>query len=171
MPEFPDPDDARLPAPHVMEAVARVVAVEHGVAVLEPEPTGSCSGCMSAALCGAQDGKGRRMLAKRFTLTRPEGLQIGERVVVGIAEGALLRAALVAYGLPLLGMLVSMVLADRLDGDELRTMMGAAIGLVAGILVARLLAARLAARGDLAPRFVRRAYGPGPGGGCHTDLT
>lgn len=155
---------------NAMEAVARVVAFERGVAVLEPEPTGSCTGCMSAALCGTQDGKGKRMLAKRFSLAEPEGLRVGDRVVVGIAEGALLRAALVAYGIPLVAMLVTMVVADRVDGDELRTMIGAGVGLVLGIGLARLFAGRLSARGDLAPRFVRRAYGPGPGGGCHSDL-
>mgnify|MGYP001810742082 CR=1 FL=1 len=110
------------------------------------------------------------MLAKRFTLAGADWLRVGDRVVVGVDDGALLRASAVAYAIPLLAMLVSMVVVDQLGGGELRTMVAAALGLAGGVGVARLLAGRLAARGDLAPRFIRRAYGPGPGEGCHSDL-
>jgi sigma-E factor negative regulatory protein RseC len=163
-------DHAAPSGGETIEAVAKVVAFEQGRVVLEPEPTGSCSGCMSAALCGTPSGNTRRMLAKRFTLADTDGLRVGDRVVIGLGGGSLMRASLTAYGIPLLGMLVAMVTIDRLGGGETRTMVAAAVGLGAGILIARLSASRLAARGDLSPRFIRRAYGPGPGDGCHSDL-
>ena len=43
----PADHDPVAPAASTMEAVARVVAIEGGRPVLEPEPTGSCGGCMS----------------------------------------------------------------------------------------------------------------------------
>jgi sigma-E factor negative regulatory protein RseC len=153
-----------------IEAVAKVVAFEHGLAVLEPEPTGSCNGCMSAALCGTKTGNTSRLLAKRFTLADNAGLRIGDRVVVGLGGGSLMRASITAYAIPLLTMLVAMVTIDQLGGGETRTMVGTVVGLGVGIVIARLTASYLAKKGDLTPRFIRRAYGPGPGESCHTDL-
>lgn len=155
---------------NTIEAVAKVVAFEHGLAVLEPEPTGSCNGCMSAALCGTKTGNTSRLLAKRFTLADSAGLKIGDRVVVGLGGGSLMRASVTAYAVPLLSMLITMVTIDLMGGGETRTMVGAFAGLAVGIGIARLLASYLAKKGDLSPRLIRRAYGPGPGESCHTDL-
>jgi len=155
---------------NTIEAVAKVVAFERGLAILEPEPTGSCNGCMSAALCGTKTGNTSRLLAKRFTLADSAGLRIGDRVVVGLGGGSLMRASVTAYAIPLLTMLIAMVTIDQLGGGETRTMVGTVVGLGVGIVIARLSASYLAKKGDLSPRFIRRAYGPGPGESCHTDL-
>jgi len=37
-----------------------------------------------------------------------------------------------------------------------------------GLVIARFWSRRLLAQGDLSPRFLRRAFGPGPGGECHS---
>lgn len=154
-----------------LEAVARVVGFDRGLAILEPEPSSSCSGCMSAALCGtAGPGSARRKLAKRFTMATPPGVEIGDRVVVGLGAERLVRASLTAYAIPLLTMMGSMVAMDQAGGGETRTMVAAAVGLGVGIGLARLVAVRLGRQGDLSPHFIRRAYGPGTGQGCHTDL-
>jgi len=150
-----------------VEGIARVVRVEGDQAWLEPEQTTSCGHCASSASCGVsareEGGIGTvtsRLQARRFYLDNPSGiaaLHEGERVVVGVSERALLSAALTAYGLPLLFALVAGGMTQAAYGEDLTTMLGMAGGLALGLLAARLNARRLAARGDLAPRFLRRA--------------
>ena len=150
-----------------VEGIARVVGIEGGLAWLEPEQTTSCGHCASSASCGTGQREAAgigtvasRLAARRFALDNLEGaaaLQVGERVVIGVGEGALLGAALTAYGLPLLTALIGGSLGQGIYGEDAAAMLGMVGGLAFGLFVARLLARRLAARGDLAPRFLRRA--------------
>lgn len=149
----------------VIEGLARVVRVEGGRAWLEPEQTTSCGNCASAAACGTgADGIGtvaRRLERRRFALCDADAgtLRVGERVVVGVDARALIKAALTAYGLPLLSSLVAGGMAHAFAGGDLVVMASMLSGLGLGVLLARVLARRLRARGELAPRFLRRAAG------------
>lgn len=158
-----------------VEGIARVVAVEGGVAWLEPEQTTSCGHCAHSASCGSAEREApgigsiaSRLAARRFVLDNPPGaaaLAVGERVVVGVGERALLGAALTAYGLPLLTALSAGALTQAQYGEDAATLLGMLGGLAAGLILARFNARRLAARGELAPRFLRRAE---PGETCGT---
>lgn len=154
---------------HLVEGIARVVGVDGAVAWLEPEQTTSCGSCASASSCSAGASVGGvgtvadRIAARRFALDNADGLRVGERVVVGVAERALIRAALTAYGLPLATALTAGGIAESAFGSDLVTMAAMAGGLLGGLLLARLVARRLSARGELAPRFLRRAR---PGETC-----
>lgn len=152
----------------IAEGVARVVAVDGRLAWLEPEQTTSCGGCMSASACG-MGGNARRLAARRFSLVNEYDLRVGDRVVVGVTEGALVKAAGAAYGLPLLGLVAGLLLSRALDASDGAGALAALAGLVLGLLLSRLRAARLSARGELSPRFLRRVHGPGPGGTCELD--
>ena len=77
--------------------------------------------------------------------------------MVGVSEGSLLKASLTAYGLPLICALTAGSIAQSMYGDDLTSMLGRAGGLGLGLLAARFNARRLGARGDLAPRILRRA--------------
>ncbi|MDE2117784.1 MAG: SoxR reducing system RseC family protein, partial [Betaproteobacteria bacterium] len=82
-------------APTMVEGIAQVVAVEGNMVWLVPESGSSCGGCASASACGSK-GIGTtasRLEARRFQLVNDAGLRVGERVVVGIRENALLRAS------------------------------------------------------------------------------
>lgn len=156
---------------HTVEGIARVVGVNGATAWLEPEQTSSCGSCASASSCGA-GGIGttaNRIAARRFALDNANGLRVGERIVVGIAERALIRAALTAYGLPLAMALTAGGIAESAFASDLATMAAMAGGLLFGLLLARLIARRLAVSGELAPHFLRRAR-PGEtcGGGKET---
>lgn len=150
----------------MVEGIARVVAADGGKVWLEPEQTSSCGGCMSAAACGVKTGHSRKLEARRFALANDAGLRVGERVVVGISEYALIRASATAYGIPLLLTIVAAVAAQLAFGRDAYTMVAAALGLGAGMLIARGRAGRLSARGDLTPRFLRRLR---PGEACNSD--
>jgi len=143
----------------MVEGFAHVVAVEGGVAWLEPEQTSSCGSCASSSACGAK-GIGTtasRLEARRFKLDNYAGLVVGERVVVGIRENALVKASLTAYAIPLAAMLGAGAMAQWAAGSDGITMAAMVAGLVLGLGIARLSAGRLSSRGDLAPRFLRRA--------------
>jgi sigma-E factor negative regulatory protein RseC len=146
-------------APAMVEGIAHVVAIEGGTVWLEPEQTSSCGSCASSSACGAK-GIGttaNRLEARRFSLENQAGLAIGERVVVGISENSLIKASLTAYAIPLATALIAGTLAQWAAGRDGITMAAMVSGLLLGLGLARLHASRLSARGELAPRFLRRA--------------
>ena len=160
---------------HTVEGIARVVRISDGVAWFEPEQTTSCGHCASSAACGTSSaatggGNGigsiaRRIELRRFPLEATSGLRVGDRVVVGVSERALLKASATAYAIPLLTALTAGGFAQAVFGDDLTTMITMAAGLLAGLFLARLAAGALGRRGELAPRFLRYAA---PNETCHT---
>ena len=153
---------ANIASPSV-EGIARVVRVTDDQLWLEPEQTTSCGHCASSASCGVETqaaGIGTvtsRLQERRFVVDNPGGFREGDRLVVGVSEGSLLKASLTAYGLPLVCALTAGSIAQGMYSDDLTSMLGMAGGLVLGLLVARFNARRLGARGDLSPRILRRA--------------
>jgi len=146
-------------APTLTEGIAQVVAVEGNIAWLVPEQGSSCGGCSSAAACGSK-GIGTlssRLEARRFQLANDAGLRVGERVVVGIRENALLSASITAYVIPIAILLIAGALAQWAAGSDIVTMVAMLAGLVLGLWLARVRAGYLMDRGELAPRFLRRA--------------
>jgi sigma-E factor negative regulatory protein RseC len=148
-----------------VEGIARVVGVAGDKLWLEPEQTTSCGSCASSARCGSREAGGigtvaSRLEARRFAIDHPGGVlgfHEGERLVVGVSERALLKASLTAYGLPLLTALLAASFVQSRYSEDATTMLGMAGGMAFGFLLARLNARRLAARGEFAPRFLRRA--------------
>lgn len=160
---IPHPTRAEAPLPQI-EGIARVVRVEGATAWLEPEQTTACHGCAAAASCGGDTGDSggfgsvaSRLAGRRFALDNPGGLHVGERIVVGVKHGALIKAALTAYALPLATTLSAGGLAEWTAAGDLVAMASMAAGLGLGILAARIGARHLAERGELAPHFLRRA--------------
>lgn len=100
---------------------------------------GACSqreGCASANLGAALDGTGgggERLLRLSNTIAaRP-----GDVVVIRAAEGAVLRAVWLAYGMPLLLGLLGALAGQAWFGGELAALLGMLAGLAAGFLLMR----------------------------------
>lgn len=153
----------------MIEAFARVVSVEDGMAWLEPEPKTSCGGCTSLA-CGAGN-LSSRIMARRFSFTNDEKLAVGERVVVGVRESALLKAALTAYAIPLITMFVSAIVAQSTMGRDGITLAASVLGLALGLGFARLGADYLSTHDNMTPCFIRRAEqdSHSPNDTCHSN--
>lgn len=161
---------------HTVEGIARVVRIDGGTAWFEPEQTTSCGHCASSAACGAGSsatgsGSGigsiaRRIEFRRFPLDNASGLHVGDRVVVGVDDRSLIKASLTAYAIPLVTALSAGGFAQGAYGDDLLTMAAMVTGLLGGLLIARIVARTLTRRGELSPRFLRRAA---PGETCHTS--
>jgi hypothetical protein len=70
----------------LVEGLARVVEIKGDVAWLEPEQTTTCGGCAASGACGAKDmgTVASRVATRRFPLIDHPGLQVGERILVGV---------------------------------------------------------------------------------------
>jgi sigma-E factor negative regulatory protein RseC len=149
-------DTADVTGRHMAEGFGRIVAVEPGFAWVEVEPTAGCGTCAAKNGCGvpkaANAGPKRRLrLQDHF------GASIGDRIVVGIPESALLNASALTYAAPLIGMIGAALAADALGGGDLGAALAAVAGLAGGILFGRMRGAHLAAAGRLSPVYIRHA--------------
>ena len=104
-------------------------------ATLEIERKTACG------LCGQTRGCGNSIWGKLFghqtTAFKAQNrinAKVGDSVIVGINEKALLKSALLLYILPLVTLFFGAILASQLWQTDGSTMLGAAIGLVLGLL-------------------------------------
>lgn len=125
---------------------------------------GSCqvsAGCGTAALTKVWGGRSSRV---RAISTLP--LQVGDAVIVGLADGVLLRGALLAYLLPVVLLLAGAVLGESAfagAGEEPVILLGA-LGLGLGFLAVRIWSRRLRNDPRYQPVVLRRALSEGASG-------
>ncbi|HUX30980.1 MAG TPA: SoxR reducing system RseC family protein [Thiobacillus sp.] len=121
----------------MLEQTAEVIkTAADGIWVQAVEP----SGC---GTCGGQGCASRRIAEmfqrkpRHFLVDCDLSLAPGDRIVVGIARGSVLRSALRAYGLPLGLMLAGALLAQAVQPGDGPAVVGMLLGGVAGWLAAR----------------------------------
>lgn len=104
------------------------------VQAVEPSGCGTCGGqgCSSRRIAELFQRKPRHFLVDCDLSLAP-----GDRVVVGIAHGSVLKSALRAYGLPLVLMLAGALLAHGILPGDGPALMGMLLGAVVGWLAAR----------------------------------
>ncbi|MFM1891447.1 MAG: hypothetical protein RLZ44_524 [Pseudomonadota bacterium] len=150
----------------MIEELGRVVEVRDGAAAVASSGAAACGGCASQGGCGTAS-------LARFFQRRQRVLWVrnavsanpGDQVLVGLDEGALLRAAWVAYALPLAGLLLGGMLGEALASattKELSALLFCLLGLITGLALARRLSWRLARQ----PRYqaeILRVVTPGQG--------
>lgn len=134
-----------------MEETGIVTAVEGDEAVIRFERTEACKKCGACQL--GQDGE--MLLRVQNTL----GAKTGDRVGVALREGELFAASLLAYGLPLAGLIGGLLLGGALAP----LFPSAQAELVMAICAALLIAAAFVVNRLLEPlRKRRRKYQPIP---------
>lgn len=121
----------------MVEEQAMVVALNDEVAMLEIIRRKPCG------LCGQTRGCGVSMWGKLFghrphVFKAPNRIdaKVGDFVIVGVEERALLRGALLVYGVPLAAMLAGALVASLAwDGvhRDTSTVIGAVLGLIVGL--------------------------------------
>lgn len=151
----------------MIETTARVLAVEPGVAWVELRRGSACSGCSAGSGCGtaalaAVLGTSRR----RLPVSDGIGVAVGDRVVIGVAEGALTRASLLAYLLPLMTLLSAASLAQSTGAGEGAVALAGLLGLGLGMLGAGRLTRTAPAEETYRPRLLRLSGGPEDGAGA-----
>lgn len=118
----------------------------------------------ACAACSAQAGCGQKKLvdwlpSKQVEVFVENPLNLilapGQVVTVGLEEGALLRASLLVYFTPLLGLIAAALILNLLDFSETFQIIGSILGLTIGFVLTRIVSVRRMALGDFKPRLLR----------------
>lgn len=119
----------------MIEEKAVVTGVVGNLAMIEVQRKSTCSHCELSRGCGT--GAIGRLLGHRnkpLTISNKYDLKPGDRVLLGMPDKAFLKASLLIYGMPLLGMMAGGLLAQWLFGSsEMVTIILATTGFAAGL--------------------------------------
>ena len=113
----------------MIEEEAVVTATGEGVAWVETRRRSACGSCAVAHGCGTRALSGvfgRRSAPMR--VLDGIGTAVGERVIVGIDEGALVRGSAAVYMVPLLALLAGAGAGQAMAGSDAAAIAGAAAG-------------------------------------------
>lgn len=114
----------------MIEEYAVVVGCSGHQATLEIERRTACGLCGQTRGCGnATWGKLLGHKDPVLVADNAVNAKVGDSVVVGIDERAVLNTTFFLYGVPLMGLLISTVLADYWFDNELYVLLSAIVGL------------------------------------------
>lgn len=126
----------------MIETRAIVVRLEGREALVQPVQGGGCGNCSSSTGCGS--GKFAQIFGggpRQFRVENTANASVGAIVSVTLAEGVLLRSALIMYLLPLIFLLAGAIYGARLLhgvwSADASAALGALVGLVSGFVLAR----------------------------------
>ncbi len=118
------------------DAKGIVTSLEGGHAIVQMDETG-CGRCHEDGGCGGHNlGKMLCSTPKTFRVLNPGGASAGDSVTVAIDDGVIRQSALLAYGLPLLG-LFSGAFSGLFFAGESGAIGGSLLGLLAAWAVLR----------------------------------
>ena len=142
----------------MIEESGRVIAMREGWVWIETIRRSSCSGCSAKGGCGqgllAKASEGRR---NHFRLQTELPLKLDDQVVLGMPESAVFRSSFLAYGLPLVLLVVAVLLADSVFNlSEPGVIAAAVIGLVAGFGILRVVSRYSSNKAHFEPKILRK---------------
>ncbi len=119
----------------MIEEHAIITGLVDNQATLEIERRTACGLCGQKRGCGnATWGKLLGHKSQAFNADNPINASVGDSVVVGINEQAVLSSVFFLYMVPLLGLLIGAVMADVFFDNEFYVILAAVSGLVLGFL-------------------------------------
>ncbi len=142
----------------MIENFARVARVEGGDAWVEASRPVGCGRCHENPGCDVSRGQNCQPGTRsEVRVGNPLGARPGDRVVVGVPDGAVWHVAALVYLLPLGLALAGAVLAQLvLGGRDGAAALAAVGGLALGLLLARLAQGRARTRAFCHPVILRR---------------
>ena len=151
----------------MIEEEAQVIEVKGNELILQAQTQSACGSCSANKGCGTS--LLAKVVGRKFTHFQAENsvnAVVGDTVIVGIPEDALLKGSLVMYVLPIAGMLVFAVLADYLllidmQFRDLSTAASGIMGLVLGSLMAKSYFQRHSSVQLFSPVVLRKIIGHG----------
>lgn len=152
-----------MPGVLMIEEQGRVVAVQDGSVWVETVRTTACDSCSANKGCGhavldrQQAGARARIEVLLDGRVTPS---LGDHVVIGIPEGALMRGALMVYLLPLVALFLGALAGagQQLAGVDL-SLAGGLLGLLVGFLGNRWYSVRNARNPAIQPQLLRVCIG------------
>ncbi len=149
----------------MVEQQATVMSIEGDQLVLQAETRSSCQSCEVKSGCGTS--VLAKWVGKKFTRFQAKNTvqaSVGDQVVVGLSESALLQGSLAIYFLPLLGMIVFALAADILlspgSSHDLVVALSAFAGFGVALVVCRSYLANHRLKEDLTPVVLRKVIDP-----------
>jgi sigma-E factor negative regulatory protein RseC len=149
----------------MVEQQARVITVKGDQLVLEAEVQSSCQACEVKSGCGTSVLS--KWVGKKFTRFHAKNTvdaSVGDQVVVGLSESALVQGSLAIYFLPLLGMIFFALAADVLlsqgGSHDLMVALSAFAGFGVALVLCRAYLANDRLKDDLTPVVLRKIIDP-----------
>jgi len=151
----------------MIEEQAQVVEIRGSQLVLQAQTQSACGSCAASKGCGTSVLS--KVVGRKFTRFQAENnidAEVGDTVVVGISEDALLKGSVVMYVIPILGMLVFALAADYfldvlVEDRDLAIAVSGIMGLVFGSLMSKWYFQRQACVQRFAPVVLRKIIGHG----------
>lgn len=147
----------------MIEESGRVVAVDGAFAWIETRRKTACGSCSAKAGCGTSvldKVFGQRM--NRIRALNQVEARVGDEVIIGLSESALVRGSFAVYATPLVGLFAGAGLATAwsgADGEGL-AILGGVLGLAAGFLVVRRFSRRIQTDRNYQPVVLRQSIQP-----------
>lgn len=148
----------------MIEEQAQVIAVEGDQLILQAQTQSACGSCEAKSGCGTSllsKVVGRKF--SRFQATNEINAKVGDTVVVGLSEDALLKGSLVMYLIPIISMLGFALITDSLlqngvdaESRDLNVALSAIVGLIAGAGIAKWYFSRQPNKQQFSPVVLRK---------------
>lgn len=144
----------------MIEEQVAVTALDEGGVWVEGVQQSACGSCSAKAGCGKHT---MSQLGRKVSLWLPDTpgcdkhFSVGEQVVVGLPEGAILRSTLVLYGIPLIFLIVGAIVGNTLMG-ELGSISFSVIFMLLGFKLAR--ARAIKNQQNWQPKYIRTCLPP-----------
>ena len=146
----------------MIEEQARVVAIDNDNITVTSNIKSACSGCQQVDNCGSgQVAKAFPQKKLSLTLTSSLPLKLGDNVMLGLNESALLQSAWQVYLWPLMGLLLASwfgqwLVNNDVFANELLAISLGVFGGFFGFMLARRQQIKSATCAKLAPKILRR---------------
>jgi sigma-E factor negative regulatory protein RseC len=126
-----------------MRELGTVVAIEERSLWVETSRQTACGSC------SAQKGCGTSLLAKLFPnrqhfvrvlaqVDQISSLQVGQEVTIEVSDSLIVKASLIMYLVPIALLLIGAAVGDTEGGSDGYAILGAVIGMTAGLTLVRL---------------------------------
>ena len=139
----------------MIEEQAQVIEIKGDQLILQAQTQSTCGSCAVNKGCGTSVLS--KVVGRKFTQFQAEnniGAEVGDTVIVGIAEDALLKGSLVMYIMPIIAMLIFALIADYLLIEMAVRDLFVAISGVAGLVFGSLFARQYFQQKSRAHQFV-----------------
>lgn len=148
----------------MIEETALILSCDGEHADIETRPQGSCGSCASSGVCGV--GVFSKVFGNRKTVVRIVNsldAKPGDQVIVGLHESAISRVSLVFYLVPIIVMILSAILGQRLaigigqTSHDLFAILGGCVGFISGLAFVRIFAKKIQGDSRYQPVMLRFA--------------
>lgn len=144
----------------MLETRAKIIRIEGGKALIQASPGFGCEQCNGKGCSSSKLSQLFCSSPRQFQVENSINAEVGDEVIIGVAEGAVLRGISLVYLLPLVLLLAGALLGGLWGGLPTQhdgyAAIGALFGLVIGFVSAKQISLRQA-KGYFQP-FLARQY-------------